>query len=102
MAKRKIVWTKTAIKQRRKIFDYWNTRTFSTEYSKKLVAKIQERTNQIALKPELFKKSELPENRVCAMGHFSIFYKTDSNFIIITAFWDNRQDPDALLKLIKG
>jgi len=35
------------------------------------------------------------------MGHFSLFYKLDKNTIIITAFWDNRQDPKQLLEIVK-
>jgi hypothetical protein len=38
---------------------------------------------------------------VAAMGHFSLFYKIKADTIIITAFWDNRQDPKELLKLLK-
>lgn len=35
------------------------------------------------------------------MGHFSIFYQYDDNRILITAFWDNRQDPLKLEKLLR-
>jgi hypothetical protein len=35
------------------------------------------------------------------MGHFSIFYKVTEKHLIITAFWDNRQDPKKLLELIE-
>jgi len=35
------------------------------------------------------------------MGHFSLFYKITDTEIIITAFWDNRQDPAKLLQLLK-
>jgi hypothetical protein len=38
--------------------------------------------------------------RESAMGHFSIYYKTSPNQIIVMAFWDNRQDPKKLLKII--
>ena len=35
------------------------------------------------------------------MGHFSLFYKLVDDKLIITAFWDNRQDPWKLLKEIQ-
>ncbi len=35
------------------------------------------------------------------MGHFSLLYKFNENEVIITAFWDNRQDPEKLLEIIK-
>jgi hypothetical protein len=39
---------------------------------------------------------------MAAMGHFSMFYKIAEDTIIITAFWDNRQDPKKLMELLKG
>ena len=35
------------------------------------------------------------------MGHFSILYKLIEEQLIITAFWDNRQDPEKLIDIIK-
>lgn len=37
MAKRKIVWTETAAKQRREILKYWTERNKSTTYAEKLI-----------------------------------------------------------------
>ena len=65
MARLKILWTSTALKQRNHIFKYWNERNKSNSYSKKLKNKI-----------------------------------TDIN-IIITGFWDNRQNPEMLLTFLK-
>ncbi len=56
----------------------------------------------IADNPLLYKAAEFPNTRVAAMGHFSLFYKISDDTIIITAFWDNRQDPKELLKLLKA
>ena len=35
------------------------------------------------------------------MGYFSLVYTFNSREINIIAFWDNRQNPKSLLKLIK-
>ncbi len=35
------------------------------------------------------------------MGHFSILYKLTDEQLIITAFWDNRQNPQKLMEIIK-
>lgn len=35
------------------------------------------------------------------MENFSILYKLTDDQLIVTAFWDNRQDPERLLKIIK-
>ena len=101
MAQRKVIWTETAAKQRRLILDYWVRHNKSTSYSLKLLELSDEKTNRIAINPLTFRKSEIPGTHVAAMGHFSIFYRISDNHITITAFWDNRQDPKKLLKLLK-
>lgn len=50
----------------------------------------------------LYKAADFPDMRIAAMGHFSMFFKITGDTIIITAFWDNRQDPQKLLKLLKS
>jgi len=51
--------------------------------------------------PEAYKTTIYPETRISAMGHFSILYRLTDTHLIITSFWDNRQDPDRLLEIIK-
>lgn len=97
MARRKIVWTETAILQRRNILEYWNENNGSTAYSIKLVKTIKKYVEIIAEYPLAFKLSEYPETRVAALGHYSIFYKIFEDQIIITAFWDSRRNPDEFL-----
>jgi plasmid stabilization system protein ParE len=100
MAKRKIVWTETAAKQRRELLRYWTERNKSTSYAEKLIDIISKHIKVISKNPEAYKKSQIDEVRESAMGHFSLFYKISSNHIIVMAFWDNRQDPKKLLKAI--
>ena len=38
---------------------------------------------------------------MAALGHFSIYYLVAEDGIIVTAFWDNRQDPKRLLELLR-
>jgi plasmid stabilization system protein ParE len=100
MAQKKIIWTETAARQRRSILEYWFQRNQSPTYSLKLLRLSNEKANLIAENPLIYKAAEFPDTHVAAMGHFSIFYKISDDAIIITAFWDNRQDPKELLKLI--
>lgn len=101
MGRLKIVWTATAAKQRAHIFNYWNQRNKSTEYSKKLRQAIHERTEQLSTFPALGKVVAFPNTRVISLKHYRIFYQVKSDLIIIIAFWDNRNDPEVLLKLLK-
>ncbi|MES2591908.1 MAG: type II toxin-antitoxin system RelE/ParE family toxin [Bacteroidota bacterium] len=100
MAKRSIVWTETAAKQRREILKYWTKRNGSTIYAEKLIKHISNQTKTILNHPESYKSADFPETRESAIGHFSIYYKVTPDLLIITAFWDNRQDPKGLLKLL--
>ena len=100
MAKRIIVWTKTADIQFVGILEYWVKRNKSNIYSKKLVRLVKKRTEQIAENPYICKPSDFKDTRVASLGNFSIFYKVTDTQIIISAFWDNRQDPKKLLEVI--
>jgi len=101
MAKRTVRWTRTADIQFVGILEYWIKRNKSTSYSKKLVKIVAERTGQIAKTPFVYKKVDFNETRVASIGNFSIFYKVMDEEILITAFWDNRQDPKKLLRILK-
>lgn len=101
MAKRTVVWTETAARQRRGILKYWTKRNGSTTYAEKLIRLTARQIKTILNHPESFKLSGYPETRESAMGYFSIYYKTTRDQLIITAFWDNRQDPKTLLELLK-
>lgn len=94
-------WTQTAVNQRNYIFNYWNKRNRSYSYTQKLNREIRKRTEQLKLQPEMSKKTNFGNTRVIIMTHYSILYKIDNQKIIITGFWDNRQDPKKLLKFLQ-
>ncbi len=100
MAKRSVVWTETAIKQRREILKYWTIRNQSTLYAKKLIELIKKRIDLILKNPYAEKLTNHLDTREAAMGNFSIYYKITDSKIFITAFWDNRQNPADLVKLL--
>jgi plasmid stabilization system protein ParE len=100
MVKLKVVWTETAYKQRNIIFKYWNKRN-NNSYSSKLLKEINSRIHQISTFPEIGKSVEFKNTRAVSSGHFSILYQHIEDLIIITAFWDNRNDPSKLLNMLK-
>lgn len=55
MAKKSVIWTETAIKQRREILKYWIVRNKSTAYSEKIISQIKERIQLIVDNPEVGK-----------------------------------------------
>ncbi|GGE28707.1 type II toxin-antitoxin system RelE/ParE family toxin [Psychroflexus planctonicus] len=102
MAKRNVIWTRTADIQFVGILEYWLNRNKSNTYSKKLVKLVSERTKQIAEQPLIFKATDFKDTRVASLGNFSIYYKYDDKEIIITAFWDNRQNSKKLLTILEN
>lgn len=100
MAKRAVVWTKTAARQRREILKYWVKRNGTTTFAEKLIKLTSEHIKIIQNNPKLFKTADFPGTHVAALGHFSIYYQFTKDKIIVTAFWDNRQDPKSLLELL--
>ena len=94
-------WTETAIRQRNYIFEYQIERNKNTTYANKLNEKIKERTNLLKQNPDLGKKTDFNNTRVVSLGHYSILYQKSNTKIIITGFWDNRQEPEKLLKFLK-
>jgi plasmid stabilization system protein ParE len=102
MAKRNVIWTRTADLEFVGILEYWVKRNKSTTYSKKLIKLVSEKTNQISKKPYIYKSTDFKDVRVASLGNFSIYYKATDEQIIISAFWDNRQDPKKLLELLRN
>ena len=100
MAKRNVIWTRTADIQFVGILKYWVNKNKSNTYSKKLVKLVSDRTKQIAQQPLIFKATDFKDTRVASLGNFSIYYKFNDEEITITAFWDNRQNPKELLKIL--
>lgn len=97
----RIIWTNTAVNQRRKILSYWNKRNKSKTYSKKLVLEISQRIKFLADNPEIYIKTSFPDIRTSTLGHYNIFYKTNITELIVIAFWDNRRNPKLLSKILK-
>lgn len=102
MATRTVTWTKTAQLQLRDILSYWKKRNGSAKYSEKILSNAHIRIKVILKYPESYKTTIYPETRISAMGHFSILYKFTDTQVIITAFWDNRQNPQKLIDIIKS
>ncbi len=101
MAKRIVVWTETSARQRRAVLEYLTKRNGSIIDADKLIQLTAKHIQIILSHPEPFKSNTYPDTRESAMGHFSIYYKLTNDKLIVTAFWDNRQNPKRVLKIIQ-
>jgi len=98
----RIIWTNTAVNQRRKILNYWNKRNKSKTYSRKLVSEITQRIRFLVNNPEVYVKTRFQDIRTSTLGHYNIFYKITAKELVVIAFWDNRQNPKTISKMLKN
>jgi len=101
MAQRAVVWTDTASFQFRAILKFWVERNRSEKYSLRLIDLVEKNISIILEHPKAFKQAEFLNTRVASLGHYSIYYEVSAEQIVVTAFWDNRQDPAELLDLLQ-
>ena len=97
MAKR-IIWTSTAKQARHDILKYWIDHNKSKTYSKKLSLLFREKISLISSQNYIGKPTDFKGVRATLISHFTIFYKINSDEIIIVGIWDNRRNPEDLLK----
>lgn len=92
MAKRKIIWTKTAKIERKQILSYWIDRTKSTTYSKKLNNLFKEAIGSLVDHPKIGRKTTDGDTRITIVRSYLIFYEFNSRELIILSLWDARRD----------
>ncbi|MEQ8910161.1 MAG: type II toxin-antitoxin system RelE/ParE family toxin [Vicingaceae bacterium] len=102
MAERTVSWSISASRQLRHVLEFWIKKNGSRTYSLKLLNQIEANLEQVKKYPKKCPESVYPEVRVAAMGHYSIYYRFTPSSIRIEAFWDNRQDPKQLKKIIRN
>ncbi|MBL0050546.1 MAG: type II toxin-antitoxin system RelE/ParE family toxin [Bacteroidetes bacterium] len=98
MVAREVIWTTTAERQLQNTLEYWLNRNKSPLYSQKLLQLVDKYIQQICQRPTSFKLTEYANHRVCVMGVYSLYFLYSNNQIIITGFWDGRQNPKGLRK----
>ena len=101
MAQRTVIWTRTASIQLREILGFWLRRTGSSVFSNKLLDKVEQHIEWISTFPFHCPESLYSNHRISAMGHYSIIYQVTDHEIWVTAFWDNRRDPQELINVIR-
>ncbi len=92
MAKRRIVWTKSAHLERIKILNYWYNKTKSKAYSKKLNKLFSETNKLLWTHPEIGRISKDNSIRITIVRDYLIFYEFTTTELIIFSVWDTRRD----------
>lgn len=102
MAEIEIFWSEIAINQRKDIVKYWNKRNGNSNYSNRLNGLINNKLNTLKLHPKIGTLIENFDARMLHIENFGLVYQLKTNQVRILAFWDQRQDPEKLLELLKS
>ena len=92
MAKKEIIWSKTAYSELKSILEFYNKRNGNTDYSLKLVDEIEDILNTLSQQEYIGRLTSNKKTRVIVMKVYLIFYEITGNRIEILSFCDNRQD----------
>jgi plasmid stabilization system protein ParE len=97
---KRIIWSKSALKSKKEIFDYWNEENGNKKYSIELNNEFNRIIDLLLLFPELGRIVENFEARYLVKHVYIIFYKlnnsSESLTIEILQKWDSRRDPEEL------
>ncbi|WP_288434871.1 type II toxin-antitoxin system RelE/ParE family toxin [uncultured Chryseobacterium sp.] len=92
MAKRKVIWTVKANKERKEILEYWILRNNSKIFSIKLNKLILYNVGLLADHPTIGRKTDVEKVRVKIVRDYLIFYEFSSSELIILSIWDERRE----------
>ena len=97
---RRIVWSRRAQSDRKKIFAYWNERNKSNTFSKKLNSLFKEAISIISEYPELGRATNNNTIRIKIVRDYLIFYDIDGkDQLHVLIIWDSRRDPETLERI---
>ncbi|WP_126653833.1 type II toxin-antitoxin system RelE/ParE family toxin [Chryseobacterium aureum] len=92
MAKRKVIWTVKANKERKEILEYWILRNNSKIFSIKLNKLILYNVGLLADHPTIGRKTDIEKVRVKIVRDYLIFYEFSSSELTILSIWDGRRE----------
>ncbi len=99
----KIVWTSRALKHLKDALDFVIIQQKSTSYANKILKEIEITEQLIIMQPFAFVEVENTSkaiHKAVLLNNYSIFYSISDDVISVVCFWDNRQDPKKLEKMI--
>lgn len=100
MAKQ-VIWSDRAIDDLLKIFEYWNYRNKSSNYSKKLNELFTKAIALIANHSSIGRPSQIENIRIKIVKDYLIIYEDTPELIIILTIWDSRRNLEDLERIIK-
>jgi len=101
MAKR-LIWTQFAQAQKKEIFEHWNERNGSKNYSRKLNGLFDEAAELLTTQPYMGQPTQFENIRSKKVKTFRLIYKIMDDAIQILIIWNTRRNLDDLAKLMEN
>ncbi len=92
MAKRKIIWTKTANLERKEILEYWILRNKSKRFSVRLNYLILQTLEVLRENPTIGRLTNVNNVRVKLIREYLLMYEFTESDLIILSIWDARRN----------
>ena len=93
---KRIIWTKKAKDEWKRILSFWYKHTGNKSYSKKLNSKLILTLKNIKSNNYIGKKTSKKDIRIVICFHYLVFYKVEQNQLIIITIFDSRRNPKDL------
>src|SRR5437016_5329886 len=92
MAKKKIVWTLRARRDRLLILEYWTERNQSPAYSEKLLKLFHSSAEMLTNNPFIGRTTTKKDIRIKVIRDYLMFYRISKDSIYILFIWGGRRD----------
>ena len=92
MAKRKIIWTKTANLERKEILEYWILRNKSKRFSVRLNYLILQTLEVLRENPTIGRLTNVNNVRVKLIREYLLLYEFTDSELIVLSIWDARRN----------
>lgn len=93
---RKIIWTLKAKNELIEIFQYWNERNKSTNFSQKLNELINDLLNSISKFPESGKKTDIKKVYIKIIQHYHLFYQLNEDTVFVLSIRHTKRNPKTI------
>lgn len=96
---RRVILSKLAREEQKRILQYWMEQNQSKTYSIKLNKQFAKALQLIASFPQIGRQTDDKSVRVKIVSHYLIIYEVIDNDIYVLTFWDSRRNPQDLEKI---
>jgi toxin YoeB len=97
-----LIWSLEAQKNRKEIFEFWNEKNQSNQFSKKLNVLFNEAAELLVKYPNLGYPTDFENVRLKLVRDYWLVYRYQNKVIQILLIWDVRQDSNSFEQLIES